>query len=566
MKMYKNKWLLSLKGIKNIILIMLLIISTFAVSIIILENNLNNSRIQGICQQENKRLQTAFEKEINKSADLARYFTVTQISSLPENFTPEQYEDYYEALRQISSVSAVSDQVVSVILRYGDNYIEYGNETSVQDYKALEKPDFEYEYNKNTKLLFLNKKSGYIYLRYAPKTITAGANEVFLKINLGSLSENCIQNSGEDERNYVLLSNGTVIISSSYNHIGKRFNDLYDKKASELSEEVIKIFDTENKKWYSSSSSHNGITVLNLTSQEYYKEYTNNGILVGFLFCAFFLILVMMFFILFYSSFIKPIGKILETIDTDVLEKKDYDYDVMNYIKSNIAGLYSQNSNLTEKISKTLEELKAQQIIACQMQINPHFLSNTLSAINWIAVEKFNDIDNPISNSLSALSDIFYSTLAADEIIVTVEKEKADTEKYIEILKMRYGSDLDVEWQIDENLKNEYILKTSIQPLIENCAGYAFVSTEKDKKITISIEQTEEDILISVKDNGIGIEPEKLNLLKQSINDFETPIKKHIGLKNINRRIKLLYGEDYGLDIESVPGEYTLSYFRYPKK
>ena len=99
MKMYKNKWLLSLKGIKNIILIMLLIISTFAVSIIILENNLNNSRIQGICQQENKRLQTAFEKEINKSADLARYFTVTQISSLPENFTPEQYEDYYEALR-----------------------------------------------------------------------------------------------------------------------------------------------------------------------------------------------------------------------------------------------------------------------------------------------------------------------------------------------------------------------------------------------------------------------------------------------------------------------------------
>ena len=128
-----------------------------------------------------------------------------------------------------------------------------------------------------------------------------------------------------------------------------------------------------------------------------------------------------MLLIVFNSSFIKPIGKILATIDTDVIEKKDYDYDVMNYINSNIAGLYSQNSDLTEKISQTFKELKHQQIIACQMQINPHFLSNTLSAINWIALEKFEDIDNPISNSLSALSDIFYSSLAADEIIFYVE-------------------------------------------------------------------------------------------------------------------------------------------------
>ncbi len=562
----KKKWLSSLKGIKSLVIVMILILITFLVSIIILERSLGISQLQSVYKQENRHLQTAFEKEINKAVDLAQYFTVTQISVLPEDFTPEQYTQYYSAIKQISSVSAVSDHIVSVSLRYRDSYINYGAETSDMDAAIFNSPTVEYKYNKNTQLIYCEQESGYMYLKYSPKTITAGASEVCIKMSLDSLSEHCVQTISDEQANYIVLEDGTVIVSPNYSDIGKKIEHIYDVDVSMLKKDITKPQNNYAYLRYTSSANlEKDLYFLTVVSEGYYLSIISKRILVGFLFCFFFFILVSAFILVFYSSFVRPIGRILETIDEEVTEKKEYNRDIMDYIKSNISGLYSKNFNLTEKVSKMFEELKLQQIIACQMQINPHFLSNTLSAINWMAVDKFNDIDNPISNSLSSLSDIFYSTLAADEIIVTVDKEKSDTEKYIEILKIRYGSELNVEWELDEDIEDEYILKTSIQPLIENCASYAFVSGTKEKKISVSIKREGEGITVSVKDNGIGIEPDKLAELKREINNFETPINKHIGLKNINRRVKLLYGEDYGLNIESVPGEYTLCSFSYPK-
>jgi len=562
----KKNWLSSLKGIKTLVIVMVLILITFLVSIIILERSLGISQLQSVYKQENRHLQTAFEKEINKTVDLAQYFTVTPISVLPEDFTPEQYTQYYSAIKQISSVSAVSDHIVSVSLRYRDSYINYGEQTNDMDAAIIDNPKVEYKYNKNTQLIYCEQEPEYMYLKYSPKTITAGANEVCIKISLDSLSEHCVQTISDEQANYIVLEDGTVIVSLNYSDIGKRIEHICDVDVSMLKKDITKSSSNYAHLRYTSSANlEKDLYFLTVVSEEYYLSIISKRILVGFLFCLFFFILVSAFILVFYGSFVRPIGRILETIDEEVTEKKEYNRDIMDYIKSNISGLYSKNSNLTEKVSKMFEELKLQQIIACQMQINPHFLSNTLSAINWMAVDKFNDIDNPISNSLSSLSDIFYSSLAADEIIVTIDKEKSDTEKYIEILKIRYGSELNVEWELDEDIEDEYILKTSIQPLIENCASYAFVSSSKEKKISVSIRHEGEGITVSVKDNGIGIEPDKLAELKREINNFETPINKHIGLKNINRRVKLLYGEDYGLNIESALGEYTLCSFSYPK-
>ena len=404
------------------------------------------------------------------------------------------------------------------------------------------------------------------YIRYIPKGITAGADEILFKVSLLGLSKACVQSETDNIKNFVILPDGTIIASSAVSEIGKDFKKQYNAGPSEINGGIKKVKSIDKNTFYfSKTASEGGIMIISGVSSEYYDETTLRNFLVGFVFCIFFLLLIFILIAILYKSFLKPIYTILQSVDSDTLNSRKFNDDVLKYINSNIIGLHDKNNILSENNKKMLEELKYQQILACQMQINPHFLSNTLSAINWMALEKFKEIDNPISNSLSSLSDIFYSSINAGEIVVKLKQEIDETQKYISILKMRYGENLTVVWDVEKELLDEYILKISMQPLIENCANYAFGQNKAQVQITVCVKTLNNDIKVTVRDNGVGIEKDKLENLRISINDFTKESNKHIGLKNINRRLKLLYGNEYGLRIESESDVFTECSFQYPK-
>lgn len=201
--------------------------------------------------------------------------------------------------------------------------------------------------------------------------------------------------------------------------------------------------------------------------------------------------------------------------------------------------------------------LRKTELKALQAQINPHFLYNTLSMMNWMAIRS-NQMD--ISKVTLALSTFYRTALSKGEDMVTVENCIRNMEAYLEIQLTMHDNNFTVEWETDPEIKNEKMPKLLLQPVVENAIEHGIDEKEEgDKKISLSFKGVGDDVVITVRDNGMGMEQEKAETLV-------TYQAKGYGLKNVNDRIRLLYGEEYGIRIFSAPGEGTNVVMRFPKE
>lgn len=201
--------------------------------------------------------------------------------------------------------------------------------------------------------------------------------------------------------------------------------------------------------------------------------------------------------------------------------------------------------------------LRKTELKALQAQINPHFLYNTLSMMNWMAIRS-NQMD--ISKVTLALSTFYRTALSKGEDMVTVENCIRNMEAYLEIQLTMHDNNFTVEWETDPEIKNEKMPKLLLQPVVENAIEHGIDEKEEgDKKISLSFKGVGDDVVITVRDNGMGMEQEKAETLVA----YQA---KGYGLKNVNDRIRLLYGEGYGIRIFSAPGEGTNVVMRFPKE
>ena len=219
---------------------------------------------------------------------------------------------------------------------------------------------------------------------------------------------------------------------------------------------------------------------------------------------------------------------------------------------------------MMDEINRLIDEvyvnkiaLKEYELKALQAQINPHFLYNTLSMMNWMAIRS-GQMD--ISKVTLALSTFYRTALSKGEDMVTVETCIQNMEAYLEIQLTMHDHNFTVEWDIDPDIKNEKMPKLLLQPVVENAIEHGIDEKEEgDKKIFLSFRGQGNDVEIIVRDNGTGMEQEKAETLV-------TYQAKGYGLKNVNDRIRLLYGEAYGIRIFSEPGEGTTVIMRFPKE
>ena len=200
---------------------------------------------------------------------------------------------------------------------------------------------------------------------------------------------------------------------------------------------------------------------------------------------------------------------------------------------------------------KEQENLKKAELRALQAQINPHFLYNTLDTIIWMAESKKTD---QVVKIVSALSNFFRISLSKGMDWITIGEEVERIKSYLTIQKMRYRDILDFKIEVDSNVAENTILKLILQPLVENALYHGIKNKREGGTISVRARRKgETEVLLEVEDDGIGFTPEKLAQLHAELEDDSGDIKMEsgFGIGNVNNRIRLYYGKQYGLSIQS---------------
>lgn len=203
-------------------------------------------------------------------------------------------------------------------------------------------------------------------------------------------------------------------------------------------------------------------------------------------------------------------------------------------------ALLDRIKKLTEDIAEKENTKRIFELKALQSQINPHFLYNTLDTILWLA--EFGENEKVVEVS-KALGEMLRLSLNINQDMVSLTQEIAHTKNYLKIQQQRYLDKIEYQISGDKNLQNVEVPKLILQPIVENSIYHGIRPKKGKGLIEISYYREKEDLILQVKDNGLGYHSEKKeeHLIKTRLGG--------IGLKNVDQRIKILYGEDYGLTI-----------------
>ena len=193
-------------------------------------------------------------------------------------------------------------------------------------------------------------------------------------------------------------------------------------------------------------------------------------------------------------------------------------------------------------------QLQNAQLIALQAQLNPHFLFNTLQMLNTIILAEFKR-DTNATRIISLMSVILRDALNIKKCVRTFKEEADIANRYIDIQKIRFGEGFDVEWHIPDELMECMVPKCILQPILENSISYGINIMGGKGIIQIKARKIDTKMEISIHDNGPGFEEEKLRRITDSLITQTYEQNDGVGLSNVDRRIKVLFGDDYGIEI-----------------
>ena len=220
-------------------------------------------------------------------------------------------------------------------------------------------------------------------------------------------------------------------------------------------------------------------------------------------------------------------------------------------MSSNVLENISTAENIEQKLAESLNALHQAQLTALQMQINPHFVFNVLNYANSVILE-ITKCDNDAVKIIVLLCEIFEFVMEEPKYMTTVAQEIEIAEKYIEIERLKTGLEFETVFEVDNELWDCTCPKMFMQPIIENSVMHGLKRAKERKgSITIKVKRIDNCIEFCVSDNGKGMTSDKLNQIKEQLQDSFADYSKHIGMRNVNQRIKLIYGKEYGLSVNS---------------
>lgn len=267
------------------------------------------------------------------------------------------------------------------------------------------------------------------------------------------------------------------------------------------------------------------------------------------------------------SSIIKRISRLVSSMK--LVQAGNLDIHLENDSEDEIGILYDNYNRMIKRVSGLMDQqyqmgqkLKSAELKALQSQINPHFLYNTLDTINWLAHA---GRTNEICSTVIALSKYYRLILNKGEDVLSLGKELSHVGYYIRIQDVRYPGKIIFYQEVSLELQNFLVPKIILQPLVENAIIHGILE-KKEKQGIIRITGFLDKgnvVCITVEDNGVGMDEEMLrHILDGSIRSRGSSY----GIKNVNARIRIMFGEEYGLFYESKKGEGTKITLRFPAR
>lgn len=348
---------------------------------------------------------------------------------------------------------------------------------------------------------------------------------------------------------YIIDKDSNIVISPNYSLLGEKLHEV-KKNSNETNYQLEyaslkqNIDNTEMLVTYKKINKLNWIIVAFCPVSELYGELISFNKIMYFIFTL--CIILTVFLALFLSENLSyPIRKLIDSMAS----VKEGNFDISFEYRRNdeFSYLIDTYKNMLDEIKQLIDQLyiseqnkREAEIKALQAQINPHFLYNTLDSVNWLAL-KYNAVD--ISTMVTSLSDFFRYTLSKGKNIIPLSDEKKQIESYLAIQKIRFMDKLDYNINFPQELLDYLTVKLILQPIVENSIIHGIEKKRGKGIVDITAEKTGGKIEIRITDNGVGGNIEEMN----SLLNYREGIVKSYGIRNVNERIKQLFGVQYGI-------------------
>lgn len=362
-------------------------------------------------------------------------------------------------------------------------------------------------------------------------------------------------------KNIISEESGTMVLDQSQN-IVYRDENIQDNDLADLGESD-KILEQISKEYVAvnSTSQNTGWKFYLYKTKKSVEKSVYQMLLAEIPLIAGCVLIIFILGMAFSRLFTRKIEMLTENMDQvnhgsrEVTVTSDAEDEVGVLIRS-FRRMMGEIDRLISEVYENKIALKEFELKALTAQINPHFLYNSLSIINWMAIKSG---QKEISKVTLDLSTFYRTALSKGEDMVTVENCIRNIEAYLSIQLVMHDNDFTVEWKIDPQVKAEKVPKLILQPVVENALEHGLdVKEEGDKILQLSFLDAGDAVLLRVEDNGMGMEQS----VAESLVTYQA---EGYGLKNVNDRICLLYGEEYKIRITSSVGKGTVVEMRIPK-
>jgi two-component system, sensor histidine kinase YesM len=469
--------------------------------------------------------------------------------------------DNVSRVQKIITSSIITSDFIESIYIYADDkdYLITSDKGSGETWKFNDSWYKEYKNNyKNstTWVSILKNENQIAFFRTAPFYSSYKRGTIVVNVDINKINK-LTANNNRHEDIFIADKNNLIIYNQKYINIGTNIDKVdvlkdFKMEAGKISK-LINNGSDKNVVAHVKSQYNDWrfISVTPLDKHEQKLHQLRKDIIL--------LMLISLFIVVFVSFFISvriysPIKDLIKVVEESDYYMTSYDkklkYNELSIIYQGMIKSFDSNKKMKEELSYRMGLLNKAMSIALQSQINPHFLFNTLENIRWKAMELTGG-SNGCSKMISMLSNLLRISFETSNHLVSIEKELEHARLYLDIQKIRYEDKFDVKINISEEILKYKIPKITLQPLIENAIYHGIKPSKEKCLIEIESELKENNIVLKVKDDGIGMTEKEYKILNEDMCKDYIKENKHIGIKNVNQRIKLSFGVDYGLTLKS---------------
>ena len=499
-------------------------------------------------------------EDINKFSTLI--ISNQEFLEMAENHTNYKRNDFNNKLR---SFITIRSDIEAIRLKVQENDYSIGsNITDLDPYISPELENSEgqpiWMPTKKVEIEILAGNFEKYYFTLARKLIDYNNLEHYgyLMIDLDEivLEQSYAEIRGEqNEEVFICDNNGRIISHPDKEKIGKFIkNTAYGSRVLEEENGNLEYFSDEKRLAIFSTINSNGWKVIKtIATDNLYQEINQIQrfiAVVGFIYG----ILIIIFMIIFSIRYTEPMFKMMRVIkkveDGDLSARMQIkSSDEIGQLGNSLNNMIDEMENLIVKLIKEEKEKKEVELEALHAQINPHFLHNTLNTIKWMAKIQGNV---SVSKAITSLVKLLRVSTNLGKEKITLAEEIDYLENYMVIQRLRFNEEINLEFKIDESCLQLKVPKLILQPIVENSIIHGLEKESFELKIRIKIYRDDNQVFIEIVDNGPGIKKETLDNIFELESDHNKFSK--VGLNNVNKRIKLYFGSEYGLEVKSKPG------------